>query len=438
MRVSIFGMGYVGSVTAACLGRDGHEVIGVDVSQDKVDRLNLGKSSIIEPQLGEITEEVVRAGKLKATTNTPKAIAESDLSLICVGTPSNESGSLDLQYVRRVCEEVGRALHKKSTWHTVVLRSTMLPGSTEEVVIPILDETSGKTAGIDFGVCFNPEFLRESTAIKDFYDPPRTVIGSIDTRSGDALANLYSHIDAPLVRTNVRTAEMVKYVDNAFHALKIVFSNEVGRLCKNMDIDSHRVMDIFVLDTKLNLSKAYLKPGYAFGGSCLPKDLRALRYKAKEINVEVPLLEAVLESNEIQKRRGFQLVQKTGCKKVGILGLSFKDHTDDLRESPYVELAEMLVGKGYEVMIYDENVSLSSLMGANLAYIQRELPHLSKLLCSTVDEILDSAEVVVLTNNHVPLDDILKKLRPAQHLIDLARAVPQDNYISCKYEGICW
>lgn len=438
MQISILGLGYVGCVSAACLARDGHQVIGVDVNPDKVDALNAGRSPIIEPGLAELIGEMVQAGRLLATTDTAEALAASDISFICVGTPSTEAGAIDLTFVRRVCEEIGVALRGNVSRHTVVFRSTMLPGSTEQVAIPMLQAASGKQAGRDFGVCYHPEFLREGSALRDFYDPPRTVVGSIDAASGDVLAGLYGHLTAPLVRCDVRTAEMVKYADNAFHALKVAFANEIGNLCKSFGIDSHMAMRIFTLDTKLNLSSVYLKPGYAFGGSCLPKDLRALTHRAVEMDLDSPLLRAIIRSNEHQKRVGYDMIRHAGSKKIGILGLSFKQDTDDLRESPAVELVETLVGKGYDVAVYDRNVSLSALVGSNRAYIDRELPHLSVLLRPTIDEVLEHADVLVVTNHDQDFQFVFERLRPGQKVIDFVRILPELSSAQELYEGICW
>jgi GDP-mannose 6-dehydrogenase len=437
MRIAIFGLGYVGCVSAACLARDGHDVIGVDVNSEKVAALNAGSSPIVEPGLAPMITAARQAGRLRATVDGGEALAASALSFVCVGTPSAAGGALDLQFVRRVCEQIGAALRETAVRHTVVLRSTMLPGSTERVAVPILEQTSGRRAGTDFGVCYNPEFLREGSAVHDFYEPPRVVIGQLDAASGDALAGAYAAVTAPSVRTDLRTAEMVKYADNAFHALKVAFANEIGNLCKALGVDSHQVMEIFVLDTRLNLAPAYFKPGFAFGGSCLPKDLRALIQRARELNVDGPLLPAALASNEQQKQRGFELIRRTGCKKIGILGLSFKPDTDDLRESPAVELVELLVGKGYSVAVYDRNVSLSALVGSNRAYIERELPHLSALLHPRLDDVLTHAEVLVITNRDPEFTQVLNRLRPDQRVIDLVRILPE-RAPSGQYEGICW
>lgn len=437
-KISIFGLGYVGCVSAACLANDGHQVIGVDTNPDKVSTLNSGHSPIIEPQLAELIAQGVQSNFLHAIVDSKDAIEQSDLSFICVGTPSSEVGSLDLHYVKRVAEQIGTALRDKENRHTVVFRSTMLPGSMEEIVLPILEKYSGKHAGKDFGVCYNPEFLREGTAVQDFYEPPRTVIGQIDVASGDELALVYSKVLGPSIRTDLRTAEMVKYADNTFHALKIAFSNEIGNICKALGVDSHKVMEIFVVDKKLNLSPVYLKPGFAFGGSCLPKDLRAITHKAGSLDIETPVLQGIIRSNEYQKRITFNMIRRTGYKKVGVLGLSFKPDTDDLRESPAVELVETLLGKGYDVLVYDHNVSLSALFGSNRAYIDRELPHLSALLCPSLDQVLEHAEVLVITNRDKEFVTAIEKVKPNQIVLDLVRILADFSGLECRYDGICW
>ncbi len=366
-------------------------MIGVDPVQTKVDIINRGQSPIIEAEIGDIIAASVRAKRLRATTSVAEAVRDTDLSFVCVGTPSQTNGNLDFRYIRRVCEEIGQSLKNKSTRHTVVIRSTILPGTMRNIVIPILEENSGKKAGADFGVCNNPEFLREGSAVKDFHQPPKTVIGEIDKASGDTLASIYTKLDAPLIRTDVETAEMVKYVDNSWHALKIGFANEIGNLCKAFGIDAHAVMKIFCEDKKLNISPAYLLPGFAFGGSCLPKDLRALGYQAKVHDLQLPILNSILPSNEMQIARGLQLIMDKGQRKVGILGFSFKAGTDDLRESPVIEVIERLLGKGYELRIYDKNVNLASLVGANRDFILNRIPHISKLMVDGIDAVLDHA-----------------------------------------------
>lgn len=398
MKLSIFGLGYVGSVSAACFAKEGHTVIGVDVNPNKVEMINAGESPIVEAGIGPLSKEVVKAKRLRATTDSTAAVRDSEVSLVCVGTPSNSNGSLDLRYVTRVCEEIGAALKDKNAHHTVVIRSTMLPGTIESVVVPTLEKYSEKQAGIEFGVCINPEFLREGSSLKDFYNPPFTLIGADDEDTTATLQALYSGVDAPVITTSVKTAEMVKYVCNCFHALKVSFANEMGNICKAVGVDSHEVMDIFCRDTKLNLSSYYLKPGFAFGGSCLPKDLRAINYKAKQVDIEVPVLSSILPSNRQQVERAVDMVLATGKKRVGVFGFSFKAGTDDLRESPMVTLIETLIGKGLQLQIYDRDVSLARLFGANKEYIERQIPHIAQLMRTSIDEVLEFAEVLVLGN----------------------------------------
>jgi len=437
MKLSVFGLGYVGCVSAACFAKEGHEVLGVDVNPTKVEITNRGDSPIVEAGMSELTREMVGTGWLRATSDTATAIENSELSLVCVGTPSNANGSLDLTYVRRVCEEIGSTLRTKDARHVIVIRSTMLPGTIEGVVVPTLEQHSGKQVGKDFGVCINPEFLREGTSLKDFYAPPFTLIGADDEESRGALRNLYSGIDAPVLATSVKTAEMVKYVCNCFHALKVTFANEIGNICKGLGIDSHEVMDLFCRDTKLNISPYYLKPGFAFGGSCLPKDLRAMNYKAKELDVEVPVLSSILPSNRLQVERAVEMVLRTGKKRVGVLGFSFKAGTDDLRESPMVNLIETLLGKGLQLSIYDRDVLLARLFGANKDYIEREIPHVSQLMRGSIDEVLESSEIIVLGNKAEEFRQIESKLKDNQIIIDLVRLFDK-RLTNESYQGICW
>lgn len=437
MKISIFGLGYVGAVSAGCLAKNGHEIIGVDPAAHKVAMINEGTSPIIEKDIAEIISAAVNAGLLRATTDVKEGVESSELSFVCVGTPSQLNGNLDLKYVRRVCEDIGTAIRSKSSRHSVVIRSTILPGTMRKVVIPTLEEYSGKTAGKDFDICNNPEFLREGTAVYDFYHPPKTVIGEIDPKSGDMLASLYSDLDAPLIRTELEIAEMVKYVDNCWHALKVGFANEVGNICKQLNADSHKVMDIFCQDTKLNISPNYLKPGFAFGGSCLPKDLRALNYKARSLDLELPILKSILSSNIIQVDIGLQMILEKGSKKVGFLGFSFKAGTDDLRESPIVELIERLLGKGYDLRIYDRNVNLASLVGANRDYILNLIPHISKLMVTSIEEVLDHAEIIVIGNNDAEFSEVLDKASQDQLIIDLVRVSSRKSEEGF-YDGICW
>ncbi len=437
MKLSVWGLGYVGTVSAGCLAQEGHEVIGVDPETRKVDLINAGKPPIIEKDIGEIIERQVAAGRLSATTEAAVAVRQTDLFLICVGTPSRSNGDIELKYVRRVCQEIGTALRDHQGAPVVVIRSTMLPGTMREVVIPTLETYAGRRAGVEFGVCINPEFLREGTAVHDFFDPPKTIIGELNRASGDLLANLYARIGAPLIRTDIETAEMVKYADNAWHALKVGFANEIGNVCKGVQVDSHRVMDIFCQDTKLNLSPYYLKPGFAFGGSCLPKDLRALLYKAKTLDLSLPILAAILPSNELQIERAMRAVIEKGSKKVGILGFSFKAGTDDLRESPVVELTERLIGKGYDLRVYDANVRLAAIHGANRDYILNHIPHISRLMTRSIDEVLDHADTIVIGNAAPEFRDVPKRLGDGQTVIDFVR-VTESRSVSGVYEGICW
>ena len=437
MRVSIFGLGYVGAVSAGCFAHEGHEVIGVDPFQTKVDMINAGQSPIIEAHIGEIISENARAGRLRATCDPAEAMRETDLSFVCVGTPSQVNGNLDLRFVRRVCEQIGQALKTKATRHTVVIRSTIVPGTMHKVVIPTLEDFSGKKAGIDFGVCNNPEFLREGSAVKDFRCPAKTIIGELDAASGDILAALYAHLDAPLIRTDLKTAEMAKYVDNSWHALKIGFANEIGNLCKSFTIDGHEVMRIFCQDKKLNISPAYLLPGFAFGGSCLPKDLRALAYQAKLYDLELPIMSSILPSNEMQVARGLQLIMEKGHKRIGFLGFSFKAGTDDLRESPIIEVIERLLGKGHDLRIFDKNVRIASLVGANRDFILNRIPHISKLMVDDIDAVLNHAQTVVIGNMDPDFRTVPSRLRDDQLLVDFVRITDRRSEEG-KYDGICW
>jgi GDP-mannose 6-dehydrogenase len=438
MRVSVFGLGYVGCVSAASFAGDGHDVIGVDVNADKVASINRRRSPIVEPGLGDLLERVAAEGRLRATTDTMEAVRQTDVSLLCVGTPSRKNGSLDLLYLERVSEEVGRALRDKDTYHVVVVRSTVLPGTTHEVVIPTLERTSGKKYGEGFGVSVNPEFLREGTALSDFRKPPLTLVGHNHAADASGTIALYQAIDAPLISTSIRVAEMMKYTSNTWHALKVVFANEIGNLCKKLEVDSHEVMDIFCRDEKLNLSSYYLKPGFAFGGSCLPKDVRALQYRAKEVDVEMPLIAQILPSNKAQIQQALDQVLDTGKKRVGILGFSFKAGTDDLRESPIVILAEALLGKGVSLKIYDKNVSMAKLIGANKNYIVQQIPHLSSLLCNTITDVIDGSEVIVVGNQAPEFVDAVKACRQDQIVIDLVRLPIYGSLLQADYRGICW
>ncbi len=435
MRLSVFGLGYVGCVSAACAASAGHEVIGVDSNPLKVEMINGGRTPVIEPGMGEMIAGAIKDRKLKATTDATLAVAESDVSMICVGTPSNHNGSLDLRYVRRVCQQIGAALEAKEGYHVVAIRSTALPGTVAGVVIPALEAHSGKRAGRDFGVAANPEFLREGSSIQDFNNPPFTLIGADDDDAAAPLAELYGNLQAPLLRVGVREAEMVKYACNAFHALKVTFANEIGMICREMGVDSHRVMEVFCRDTKLNLSPCYLKPGFAFGGSCLPKDLRALTHKAKEVDVNAPMLNSILLSNQFQIERAVDLALRTGLKKVGVLGLSFKPRTDDLRESPMVTLVERLIGKGLKLAIYDRDVELARLFGANKEFIENEIPHISSLMRKELREVVDFAEVIIIGKRDEEFREAARSNGRA--VIDLVRMIDRQE-TGENYQGICW
>ncbi|HSN19275.1 MAG TPA: nucleotide sugar dehydrogenase [Usitatibacter sp.] len=436
MKISIMGLGYVGAVSAGCLARQGHEVIGVDPQQAKVDLINAGRTPIIEKDIGEIIASAVAEGRLRATADVLEAVRHTDLSLICVGTPSLGNGHIDLKYVRRVCEQIGEGL-RDHPGHIVVVRSTMLPGTLRNVVIPALEGASGLKAGEDFGVCLNPEFLREGTAVHDYFHPPKTVIGELDRASGDALVKLYEGLPGPVIRTDYETAEMVKYADNTWHALKVAFANEIGNVCKALGLDSHKLMDIFCQDTKLNLSPYYLKPGFAFGGSCLPKDVRALSYKARLLDVKVPIIDAILPSNDEQIERGIQAVIDKGEKKVGVLGFSFKAGTDDLRESPMVELVERLLGKGYDLRIYDSSVRMAAIHGANREYILNHIPHISRLMVPSLDEVIAHARTLVIGNAAPEFRDVPRRLDEGQQVVDLVR-IADTRSVEGVYDGICW
>jgi GDP-mannose 6-dehydrogenase len=438
MKISVFGMGYVGIISAACLAQMGHEVIGVDVNPNKILMIQQGQSPVLEADIGQIIAEQTKQQRLKATNDGAWAFARTELSLICVGTPGKENGAIDFTYVQRVFEEMGEFLSSKSSFHWMVLRSTVLPGTTEETLIPILEEKSGKSVGKDFGVCFNPEFLREGSSVWDFYNPPKTVIGLLNPSEAPPLLSIYESFPGPIIKTSIREAELVKYLDNVFHAFKICFANEVGRVCQALKVDSHTLMDIFIQDTKLNISSVYLKPGFAFGGSCLPKDTRALLYLAKTLDLELPLLQAILPSNEAQLREGIQLILKTKKKKVGLLGLSFKEGTDDLRESPLVLLAEALLGKGLELKIYDPQVFLGNLFGTNKEFIERVIPHLGQLLTPDLKGLVAHSEVIVIGSKITELSSLWEALRDDQIIIDLVRTPLEDRGSKGSYQGISW
>jgi GDP-mannose 6-dehydrogenase len=435
MRINIYGLGYVGSVSAACLAAAGHDVLGIDIDRAKVDSINRGESAVVEPGLSDLINQGVASGRLRATVDQ---IADADISLVCVGTPSNENGSLCLDYIARAASQIGEFLKTAASYHVVCIRSTVLPGTIGSVVVPLLEQHSGKKAGRDFGVCMNPEFLREGSSIKDFYAPPFTIIGEIDSRSGDTVARLYEGIPGEVIRTELGISEMVKYAGNAYHALKVTFANEIGTICKRLGLDGRKVMEIFCKDDKLNVSAAYLQPGFAFGGSCLPKDMRALLHRAKELDLEPPVLRSVLTSNTNQVEEAYRLIRKTGKKKIAMLGLSFKPGTDDLRESPIAELIEMLLGKGHEVSIYDKEVSLARLHGSNKSYIEGTIPHISRLMKPTIQGAIEGSEVIVVAKRSPEFREALTNMN-GHYVVDLASIVTQvDADKESQYEGICW
>ena len=435
MKINIFGMGYVGCVSAVCLANEGHVVTGIDVDPGKVKMINEGKSPIIEPGLEEALQKAYSSQKLKATIDK---ITPADVSIVCVGTPSNDNGSLQLQYIYKVAEQIGDFLKKIDSYHVINIRSTVLPGTVEDIVIPIIEKHSNKKAGVDFGVCMNPEFMREGTSIKDYYNPPFTVIGALDKKSGNVVAKIYKTINAPVLKTTIKIAEMVKYTCNTFHAIKVTFANEIGNICKKLNIDSHQLMDIFCKDTKLNISDYYLKPGFAFGGSCLPKDLRALLYKAKEMDIESPMLNSILKSNSNQIEEAYKLIKNTGKRRVGILGLSFKSGTDDLRESPMVELVEKLIGKGYNISIYDREVSLARIMGSNKKYIEKMIPHISVLIKPSIQDVIHNSDVVVIGKNNKDIKKSVLALNNNFVILDLVKIISKGDRTNKLYEGICW
>jgi GDP-mannose 6-dehydrogenase len=438
-RISIFGLGYVGTVTAACLAHRGNDVIGVDLSRGKVEALDTGRSPIVEPGLSDLITKCHESRHLHATTDSASAVLNTDISFLCVGTPSLRNGKLDLGHLEPVCRDIGEVLKKKAEFHLVVLRSTVLPGTAESIVVPVLEKTSGKKLGTDFGVCVNPEFMREGTAIADFLEPAMTVIGASQPAHSRMLHDLYAWVPGQIFETTFRTAEMVKYVCNAWHAVKVSFANEVGTFAKALGVDAEAVVDIFAADTKLNISSRYLKPGFAFGGSCLPKDVRALNYRAKELDLELPLFESIMPSNQIHLERAAGMVLATGKKKIAVLGLSFKAATDDLRESPQVQLVKRLIGEGRQVQVWDDNVSLGRLIGSNRQYIEEAIPHIGSLLSSDLDQVLQAAEVVVLGTRGIDKKTLDTKLRSDQTVIDLVNLEKSRRpATSTSYEGMCW
>jgi GDP-mannose 6-dehydrogenase len=437
-RISIFGLGYVGAVSLACLARDGHRVVGVDIDATKLDLIRGRKSPILEEGIQELMADVVDTGRVSVTNDARRAIAETEISFVCVGTPSAANGSQDLTAILRLSEQIGSALREKREFHTIVIRSTVQPGTVEEKIEPILEAASGKKSGVDFGVCFQPEFLREGSSIRDYDHPPYTIVGGNCEAAVEAVRQVFEHLPARFMVTNIRVAETLKMSCNAFHALKITFANEIGRVAQALGIDSHEVMRLVCSDTRLNISPAYLKPGFAFGGSCLPKDLRALTTIAKQHDLEIPMLSSLLVSNRVHIDHAVDKILKLGRPKVGMLGLSFKTGTDDLRESPLVLVAKRLIGEGCELRIFDPEVHLSRLMGANRSYIDAHLPHVGSLLCPQIEQMIEPSEVILVGLQQSALNERLQALvRPEQLVIDLVN-LPNRDLLRCRYEGACW
>jgi len=436
-NISIFGLGYVGIVSAACYANEGHNVIGVEVNKAKVDIINRGCSPVIEKDLETLIGKSINNRTLEATVDGKYAVFNSDVSFVCVGTPSNINGSLNLDYIKRVIHEIAGYLKEKDAYHIVVIRSTVLPGTIEDILVPILENVSEKKVGKDFGITMNPEFMREGSAVNDFYNPPKIIIGASNDFDAQSVAVIYRNIKATTFKTTLKIAEMVKYTDNIFHALKVTFANEVGKICKGLNLDAHEVMTIFCKDTKLNISEYYFNPGFAFGGSCLPKDMRALSYQAKSLDIDIPLLDSILQSNNLQIKNAAQRVMALGKRKIGVLGFAFKALTDDLRESPLVELIEILLGKGYNIKIYDREVYLTKLIGTNKEYIEKRIPHIPQLMVKNINEIITESEVIIIGNKNQEFRHIFPLLKKDQHVLDLVRIA--DNIESdAQYEGLYW
>lgn len=438
MKIAVFGMGYVGVVSAACLARDGHEVTGVDPQPAKVQIVNSGKAPIIEMNVSELIEEAVASGRLRATTSAAEAVVATDLSLVCVGTPSRKNGSLDTSAVGRVCEEIGAAIASKGRPHTVVIRSTILPGTMRGVVIPAFERALGDRTGALLRLANNPEFLRESTAVHDYDNPPKTVVGSDDPGVAQAVMELYTALPGPKFATRLEVAEMVKYADNSWHATKVAFANEIGNIAQAVGVDSWEVMDIFCQDTKLNISSYYMKPGFAFGGSCLPKDVRALTFKGRDLDLDLPLLNALIPTNEAQVARAVEMVADIGIRNIAFLGISFKSGTDDLRESPQVTLVERLIGKGFNLRIYDKNVHLARLLGANRAFIESVIPHIGEILSDDMDAVLAHGDLVIVGNPAPEFRLLADRLGPQHRVLDLARIPGLSAHLGERYRGINW
>jgi len=437
MDISIFGLGYVGCVSLGCLAKNGHNVIGVDVSEDKVNQINNGIATIVEKDIDLIIAEFSNSGKIKATTDSEFAVLNSDLSIICVGTPSTDRGHLNLDFIFSVSKNIGLSLLKKNSYHIVVVRSTIMPGTCEKIK-RIIEDVSGKIAGKDFDVIDNPEFLREGTAVNDYFNPPLTLIGGDSEKAIEVVSELYKKLPADIIKVDTKVAELMKYVNNTFHALKISFANEIGNICTELEIDSRKVMEILCLDKQLNISSYYMKPGFAYGGSCLPKDLKGLQTLAHDLYIDVPVISNIHVTNEIQVQRAIKKLSKYFGKKIIVLGLSFKSGTDDLRNSPYVDLVESLIGKGFDITIFDENINLARLTGKNKEFIDKKIPHLTELLISNnLKNIVQKADVIVLSNKEKTFIDVLKNTEN-KIIIDLAGINDEDIVLNNDYFGVNW
>jgi GDP-mannose 6-dehydrogenase len=440
MKISIFGLGYVGAVSLACLSRDGHQVVGVDIDRTKLDLIAAGKTPVVEEGMVDLMKAVASSGRVTVTTDAEQAVLDTDISLVCVGTPSAANGSQDQGAILHLAELMGAALARKTAKHVVVFRSTLVPGTVEDVLRPIIEKRSGKKDGVDFYLCFQPEFLREGSSIRDYDKPPFTIIGANHAYAGDRLKELFGHLPCKFIETSVRSAEMMKYTCNNFHALKITFANETARICHALGVDSFEVMDLVCQDTQLNISRAYMKPGFAFGGSCLPKDLRATSYLAKMRDVEVPMLSAILQSNNEHLAQAYRKVMTSGKKRIGFIGLSFKTGTDDLRESPMVTLAEQLIGKGLQLSIYDPEVHLSQLLGANRRYIEQHLPHIGQLVRADIASVIAESEMLVVgIGGETVVKALREHLKPGQQVLDLV-GLPAGTVQAAQVpvEGLCW
>jgi GDP-mannose 6-dehydrogenase len=437
-RISIFGLGYVGAVSLACLARDGHAMTGVDIDDAKLEMLRRGQAPIVETGIQELTRSIMRGDKVAVTNSVRDAILATDMSFVCVGTPARSNGNQNLDAITRVAEQIGEVLAEKSTRHVIVIRSTVKPGTVEEVIQPAIEAASGLKAGVDFSLCFQPEFLREGTSIHDYDHPPLTIVGASDPHGVAALRGIFGHLPCEFVHTSIRTAEMLKYACNTFHALKVTFANEIGRVCQSAGVDPHEVMKLLCMDRQLNISPAYLRPGFAFGGSCLPKDLKALVYMAKSADVEVPMLASIMPSNTAHIEHAIDQVLASGKRRVGMLGLSFKAGTDDLRESPLVIMAERFIGKGLQLSIYDPQVNVARLIGANRRFIEESIPHIASVMTSDVEQLVREADVLVVATR---IPEVLAALqahtRPDQLLLDVA-ALPDREAHNAQYRGVCW